>query len=265
MKWNLIRVLIEKDIRSTMKSKYVALSVNLMPVFLSLMMLASALPIVFAPDSTDPSEVEFLSSLGFDTAGYSVEQLLALFILKSYAIVIFLVPTIIISVYGADSFAGEKERKTIEGLLITPLNDTEIYVAKLFSSIIPALIGTIVSILVFAVGSAIGTFYAYGRVIYPDIEYWLFTILIVPNILLASSNVMIWVSTKVSTSRDAQQVGGGILSIVFLLLNSLIIYASLVLNVWGLLLGFGVLVVANYLLLQIGLNIMDRDYLLSNF
>jgi ABC-type Na+ efflux pump permease subunit len=39
------------------------------------------------------------------------------------------------SVLAADSFAGEKERKTLEALLYTPTTDRELFTAKLLEAV----------------------------------------------------------------------------------------------------------------------------------
>ena len=54
------------------------------------------------------------------------------------------------SVLGSDSFAGEKERKTIEALLATPISDSELLLGKILVSFIPAMLVTFMSFGVYA-------------------------------------------------------------------------------------------------------------------
>ena len=50
----------------------------------------------------------------------------------------FLVMAVIIpAVVAADSFAGEKERKTIEALLAAPISDKELFLGKVLVSFLP--------------------------------------------------------------------------------------------------------------------------------
>ena len=54
------------------------------------------------------------------------------------------------SVIASDSFAGEKERKTIEALLATPLSDSELFVGKVLVAFIPAVLVTFASFAVYS-------------------------------------------------------------------------------------------------------------------
>jgi ABC-2 type transport system permease protein len=50
----------------------------------------------------------------------------------------FLIPTIVAVVLAANSFAGEKERHTLEGVLYTPVSDTALVVGKVVGAVVPA-------------------------------------------------------------------------------------------------------------------------------
>ncbi|HUG48245.1 MAG TPA: ABC transporter permease subunit, partial [Candidatus Limnocylindria bacterium] len=63
--------------------------------------------------------------------GPIVQQLLVYLIEYQFASLFLIVPLMVAAVIAADSFAGEKERKTLEALLYTPTTDAELYVAKL--------------------------------------------------------------------------------------------------------------------------------------
>jgi ABC-2 type transport system permease protein len=58
-------------------------------------------------------------------------QILVYLLEYQFATFFLIVPLMVCAVIAADSFAGEKERKTLEALLYTPTSDRELYVAKL--------------------------------------------------------------------------------------------------------------------------------------
>ena len=62
-----------------------------------------------------------------------------------------IVPLMVSSILAADSLVGEKERKTLEGLLYTPLTDAELYVAKALVAMLPALALTLVSFVIYTI------------------------------------------------------------------------------------------------------------------
>src|ERR1035437_1323730 len=49
-----------------------------------------------------------------------------------------LVPVMVSTVIAANSFAGEKERRTLEGLLSTPVSDAELVLGKIGAAFLPA-------------------------------------------------------------------------------------------------------------------------------
>ncbi|MCL2477336.1 ABC transporter permease subunit [Candidatus Bathycorpusculum sp.] len=62
-----------------------------------------------------------------------------------FAPMFLIIPIMASSVLASDSFAGERERKTIEALLATPISDSELLLGKILVSFIPAMIVTIAS------------------------------------------------------------------------------------------------------------------------
>lgn len=57
---------------------------------------------------------------------------------------VLLVPVMVATVLAADGVAGEQERRTLEGLLLTPVTDRELATAKLLAAWLPAVVlGTV--------------------------------------------------------------------------------------------------------------------------
>ncbi|MCJ7824627.1 MAG: ABC transporter permease, partial [Anaerolineales bacterium] len=61
-------------------------------------------------------------------------------------------PISISLVIALESFAGERERLSLEPLLATPLSDRELYLGKMLASIVPPLAAAYMGILVYLVG-----------------------------------------------------------------------------------------------------------------
>src|SRR5437763_1175651 len=58
-------------------------------------------------------------------------------------------PVSISLVIALETFVGEKERRSLEPLLSTPLTNTELYVGKTFAAMIPPLLASYIGILVY--------------------------------------------------------------------------------------------------------------------
>ena len=114
-------------------------------------------------------------------------------------------PIFTAAVIAADSFAGEKERKTSEALLSTPITTSELLIGKMAASFIPAVVLTLA---VFAIyGSMINylAFKSSGAYVLPTIS-WIMMILLSPFLSLAAIGVVVLVSAHVRGIKEAQQI-----------------------------------------------------------
>ena len=114
-------------------------------------------------------------------------------------------PIFTASVIAADSFAGEKERRTSEALLSTPVKNSELLVGKISASLLPTILLTLV---VFAIyGSTINylAFRTFSTYILPT-PSWILMILLSPFLSLAAIGVVVLVSSHVSGIKEAQQI-----------------------------------------------------------
>ncbi|HMF34307.1 MAG TPA: ABC transporter permease subunit [Candidatus Lokiarchaeia archaeon] len=121
--------------------------------------------------------------------------------------ILLLIPAIFSLVIASDSISGEKERKTIESLLVLPLSDREIIIGKVFASLFPALVATLLAF--FAMGLTINLAAAAmltGQIIiFTDPTWWLLLILIVPILAFMSTLFMVLISSIAKDVRSAQQ------------------------------------------------------------
>jgi ABC-2 type transport system permease protein len=133
-----------------------------------------------------------------------------------------LVPLMVCAVIAADSFAGEKERKTLEALLYTPTSDRELYLAKLLG---PWLAAIGVSTLSYAVYLVIINALAAGEVGRPVgiTPLWMLTVLwLGPAVGAMAISILVVVSARVRGFQEAYQLGGVIvLPVVALVVGQL--------------------------------------------
>src|SRR5258708_30471468 len=83
-----------------------------------------------------------------------------------------LLPLMFSSIAGADSFVGERERKTLEALLYTPASDGELFLGKVIGSGVPALLLTWLSFAVYAIVENTAGWYIMHRVSFPPAAWW---------------------------------------------------------------------------------------------
>jgi len=148
MNWRAILATAKKDLMAVARTKAVLIPIVVVPViFLAVIpALVAFIPgTINLPGASTGNIGEFLARMpeGFRQAlaEFQGQQVIvAALLLYFFAPLYLIIPIMISSVIASDSFAGEKERKTLEALLYTPTTDMELLLGKLLSAWIPAVI-----------------------------------------------------------------------------------------------------------------------------
>jgi len=263
-----IITIVEKDLREFKGTNQIWIPVILLPLLVSIglpvtvafipsaMTASGAIPEVPAGLLKNiPEEMRLaLNSLQKD------EQLAFLFIAYYFAPTFLVVPLAIPAVLCADSFAGEKERKTIEAILATPISDSELLVGKM---IVPLVASLSSSYLAFTIYSYLTNALIFHRFIFPTSSWILIMSFLVPALTFFSVGTMIIISARSKGFREAQQMGGMIVLPVFVLLVTQLL-GIMSMTGQGLVSTSIVLLTLDVLLLKYGSRTYNRDHLMSN-
>ncbi len=142
-------------------------------------------------------------------AGLDADQATVVLILGFFFAPMFLIlPLMVASIIGADSIVGEKERKTLEALLYTPASDRELYLAKLLSSVVPAIVIAWGSFIVYTIVLNIAGANLIGRVWFPQPHWYPLILWVAPAVATLGMAVIVLISSRVSTFMAAQQTSG---------------------------------------------------------
>lgn len=149
----------------------------------------------------------FLDSLpaGVVPADYSVEQTVVYTVVVYFMAPFFLViPVMTASITASSSFVGEKERRTIEGLLYTPLSNRELVLAKALGSVIPSVLLTwaafvVYTIIVNGLGSRV-----MGGFFFPTWTWAVLIVALVPLVGFLATSLIVAVSGRSTTMQGAQ-------------------------------------------------------------
>src|SRR5690606_16747904 len=112
------------------------------------------------------------------------------------------------STISADSFAGEKERGTLESLLFSPVSVGDLFLAKVLASFLPATALAWGTFLLTALTITGVAWPAVGRVVFPPPNWLRLLLLVIPLLALATVFVNVFVSARVATFQAAYQRGG---------------------------------------------------------
>lgn len=138
MNFRAVRAVMRKDLRLLTRSKPVLIPLVVVPLlFFVLMPLAVGLgaPVLAGGGAAVKGLSEMLAQVSPVLRGQLAEhspaqQAVLLMGLYLLAPIFLIVPTMVSSVIAADSFAGEKERQTLEALAYSPITDRELFLAK---------------------------------------------------------------------------------------------------------------------------------------
>mgnify|MGYP006279915671 CR=1 FL=1 len=220
-----IKAVIRKDLLAVLRSKGVMVPIIVVPMifFILLPVLTSLAPQMINLPGMSLNELDnFLQSMpaGLQQTlrGYSEEQaVIVLMVVYLFAPMFLIVPLMVSSVIAADSFAGEKERKTIEALLYTPLSDYELFTAKLLSAWIPAVIVALIGFVIYGTAANLSGWRIMGEVFFPN---WMWVVLVLwvsPAAAGLGLTTMVLVSSRVRGFQEANQLGGMVVLPILLL------------------------------------------------
>jgi len=143
----------------------------------------------------------------------------AVFVLEVFLAPLYLlVPLVVATVIAADSFAGERERGTLEALLHTPTRDRELMLAKFLAAWLPAVTVAWAGFVVYSILANLLAWPSVGRVFFPTPTWLLLALWVAPAVSALGLGVMVIVSGRVRTLQAAHQIGSLIVLPVVLLL-----------------------------------------------
>ncbi len=165
-------------------------------------------------------------------------------------------PISISLVIALESFVGEKERRTIEPLLSTPLKDWQLYLGKLLASMTPPLLASYLGTFVYLVGVYFQVGWKPPAVLLTQI----LTLVVVQAIVMVSGAVV--VSTQTTSTRAAN-----LLASFIIIPMALLIQAESIIMFWAQYDALWWIILAQLLLagvlIRMGIAYFNREELLG--
>ena len=261
MNWKSILTIARKDLKEATQNKSVWLPMLVIPIMFVILLPVVLILVVGSSGSasqsmlSDPDMAAFFARMpevmkeslaGLNAIQSGIVMMLGYFFAPFFLIM----PLMYSTVIAAESFAGERERKTVEALLYTPVKDAELFIGKVLASFIPAVLITLGSFLGYIIVLNTLGFRIMGRVWFPLPNWYALILWVSPAISLLGTAFTVLISTKVQTFMGAYQSS-----------------ASLVVLVLGLLAGqaTGVLYLSPLVSLLLGAGIWLVDVILVYF
>jgi len=190
------------------------------PAFLLLPAVAVLLPILMLgllPLLIDPARVghDPAASLLLDTiakdptlGGATVGERVARLLLRDMVVFYLLMPVILASSAAALALVREKEQRTLEPILATPLTDRDLLLAKLVAAVGPALLVTWVAAAAGIVAGMAGSWWRVGRIILPTAGNVAGLLLLAPALTVLAALAGLRVSARFTDVPGATQFTG---------------------------------------------------------
>ena len=212
------KAMIYKDVKEVLGSSQMLIPMIIVPVMMAFILpLGLMIGAQFGVTGLNGMDVMMkMLSKNFENLNNS-QILIEIGLNYMFPVFFLLIPVMASSIIGASSFIGEKERKTMESLLYTPISIRELFVAKVLGTAVPAYAVTLISFIIFGLVIDVGGWFYFGRFIFPNAKWIILIIWVVPAITLLAINFMVMVSAKANTFQEAQQMSAFIIiPIIFL-------------------------------------------------
>jgi len=233
----------------------------LLPVFVAIV-----LPYMTGERLSDSSDFDVALELYRDqpaTRALDPEAAVQAYIFQFFAVMLVLIPVTSSMSLAAHSVVGEKQARTLEPLLVTPITTFELLGAKVLGAVIPSVALTAGF---FAVYLLIALVFAHPGVAWVLLgARVLGTVFVLgPLAALAALQLAVCVSSRVNDARTAQQIGVlVILPVAGLLMGQ--VFGALQLTVPVIALIAAGLVVVNAGLMRFGIALFDRETILTRW
>ena len=262
---NRIRALLRKELIEISRHKASLLPIALVGLYcLALAFGLTILIPAFTGEklSDDPDFVRLSGSIaGYQ--GLSADARVQAYFFQQFLLVFLLVPISVAMTAAAHAVVGEKEARTLEPLLATPLTTTELLIAKVLGALLPALVVGIPGLLIYL--GAIALFAEPG--VLATLLTWRSAAavgLLAPGLSLIALQLTVLFATRVQDEDTARQ-----LAIVGVLPFGGLIVAQFTGRLWlsaGALAACGVGLIGVWLLLlALSVAVFDRDAILTRW
>lgn len=273
MNWKHIFTIAGKDIEEARGNRAVWLPMLIVPLIFVVVMPLVIILVMTGSDAAsatlvnDPDMANFLAKMpAFMTQAIQgldgIQSTLVLMLGYMFAPFFLIIPLMFSTIIASESFAGERERKTIEALLYSPATDTELFLGKVFAAGLPSLLITWGSFLGYILVVNAASYSIMGRIWFPLDTWYPMIFWIAPAISLLGIAATVLISSRVQTFMGAYQASASlVLLVVGLMIGQVtgVLYLSVGL---GMIIGV-VIWLVDIVLTAIAVRTFNREKLLS--
>ncbi|MEA2015329.1 MAG: ABC transporter permease subunit [Actinomycetota bacterium] len=254
-------IIFKKEIKEIIKNKNIWL-----PVLIVVIIFSVAMPMAFilgsVPILEDEDTMNFINK-AFGSVDDPLKVLID-FILKQLIILLLLIPAMVPSLIAPSSVLMEKENKTLEPLLATPVRTSELLLGKTLTALVPSFITSTICFIILTVVVDITAFIKLGYLPLPTIEWLIVAFILSPILSFIITMLSIIVSSKSTDIKGAQGIGSMVILPIYLVIG-LQLAGIFLINIAYLLIGCLVLLAFCPLFLKLAVKVFDRENIITKW
>jgi ABC-2 type transport system permease protein len=200
-----IRAVLRKELRELRKNRMVLIGMAILPaVFVGMMVVLNYL--ITGSPAPAPHKLQGFAP-PVELAGLDVNATMQVLLNDQFMFMQLMIPMILPTVIAAHSIIGEKQARTLEPLLATPIRTWELLVAKTLAAVVPAVL---LSWLAYGLSLAGVSLVASATIVgYLCRPLWSVGVLLAAPLLgIASAIGTVIISSRVTDVRAAQAMAG---------------------------------------------------------
>lgn len=258
---------LRREIQEILKSRGLLLAIFLPPILMTaipLVVLAFIGRAIGAETSGSAGEFGRMIELMPELRDWTVGEVVLFVILNQFLTFFLMMPLIIPMSIAAQSIVGEKQYKSLEPLLATPIKTGELLLAKALGAVLPAIATTWLAFTIFLIIARvlIDSDRVYGALLNPK---WIFAMLVLaPLLSLLAVSIALIISSRVNDTRAVQQIGGFIV-LPIVVLGVAQTTGLILVNTYTFVIGAIVIAAIDFLILRIGVGLFQREKILTQW
>jgi len=261
MRARIVTTVLRREWSETVRNRLLMSTILLPPMFLAIA------PIVLAGvvgDRALPPElaVQVLAQRP-EWAAFSAAELAGAFAVQQFLAFFLLMPAYIPLSIATFSIIGEKQARTLEPVLATPIRTVELLTAKSIAALVPGIAAGWATYVVFVLLASV----VYGPKLFGVVTdaSWLAGVFVLgPAVGLSSVVAGVIVSARVNDPRVAQQIGG-IIIVPIIAVTLLQATGTLLVGAAGYLVLAAIILILSLIGLRIGVSLFNRETILTRW
>ncbi|MCK4449936.1 MAG: ABC transporter permease subunit [Anaerolineae bacterium] len=260
-----ILAIVEKEVADARKNKMIVISMALLPILLVAMVLGTAYFMLYIEGEMGEAKMDEddLSIIPAELQDMDPMHAFLMLMNDQYLFYFLLIPMMMPVYIAAYSIVGEKETKSLEPLLATPISVWELLVGKSIAAVVPSVVLTWFSFIVLVIG---------GYFIMPELVFlalirpvWIVGMaLLSPLLALLSVFSGVIVSSRMNDPRAAQQVTG-IFVVPIVALSIVVLAGKIFLSVAMVVMAAAVTLALDCLALYFAIKLFQRETILTRW